>query len=90
MGEREFVAMLAMLQVLAINSKLPALGVMAQNLGVDDGNRRQLVIGASLVGSDLDAPLPDAISDRLGQRPARRACCAIPSTDLAHGQTMAP
>ncbi len=77
MGEREFVAMMAMLQALqalALDSMLPALGIMAQDLGVADSNQRQLVIGAFLVGSGLGALLPGAISDRFGRKPVLLVC----------------
>lgn len=76
-GEREFVALMAMLQALqalAIDSMLPALGVMAQDLGVADSNQRQLVIGAFLLGSGAGSLLPGTLSDRFGRKPVLLTC----------------
>ena len=67
-------AMLQALQALAIDSMLPALGVMAQDLGVAGSNQRQLVIGAFLVGSGLGSLLPGALSDRFGRKPVLLVC----------------
>ena len=78
-GEREFVALMAMLQALhalAIDAMLPALGVMAHDLGVADSNRRQLVVGAFLVGAGLGSLLPGALSDRFGRKPVLLVCIA--------------
>ena len=78
-GEREFIAMMAMLQALhalAIDAMLPALGVMAQDLGVAGSNQRQLVIGAFLFGAGLGSLVPGALSDRFGRKPVLLACIA--------------
>ncbi|MGE3691162.1 MAG: multidrug effflux MFS transporter [Novosphingobium sp.] len=78
-GEREFVAMMGMLQALqalAIDAMLPALGIMAQDLGVADSNQRQLVIGAFLLGSGVGSLLPGALSDRFGRKPVLLVCIA--------------
>jgi MFS transporter, DHA1 family, multidrug resistance protein len=78
-GVREFVALMAMLQALhalAIDAMLPALGVMAHDLGVADSNRRQLVVGAFLVGAGLGSLLPGALSDRFGRKPVLLVCIA--------------
>jgi DHA1 family bicyclomycin/chloramphenicol resistance-like MFS transporter len=76
-GEREFVAMMGMLQALqalAIDSMLPALGVMARDLSVADSNQRQLVVGAFLLGSGAGSLLPGTLSDRFGRKPVLLAC----------------
>jgi len=76
-GEREFVALMAMLQALqalAIDAMLPALGVMARDLGVADSNQRQLVIGAFLLGSGAGSLFPGTLSDRFGRKPVLLAC----------------
>lgn len=72
MGTREFVALMAMiqaLQALAIDAMLPALGVMSEDLGVHDANRRQLVVGVFLICSGLTSLFPGALADRFGRRP---------------------
>jgi DHA1 family bicyclomycin/chloramphenicol resistance-like MFS transporter len=77
MGEREFVALMAMLQAcqaLAIDAMLPALGVMSRELGVFDSNERQLVVGVFLICSGLGSLFPGALADRFGRRPVLFAC----------------
>lgn len=72
MREGEFVFMMAMLQALqalAIDVMLPALGVMARDLGEPDPNNRQLVIGVFLIASGAAALFPGVIADKLGRRP---------------------
>lgn len=71
MGEREFVVMMASLQALyalAIDVMLPALGVIAEELGAADSNRRQLVIGVFLVCSGAASLFPGILADRYGRR----------------------
>lgn len=77
MGEREFVALMAMLQALqavAIDAMLPALGVMSADLGVPDANQRQLVVGVFLICAGLGSLFPGILADRLGRRPVLFAC----------------
>lgn len=77
MGEREFVALMALLQALqalAIDVMLPALGTMARELGVMGANERQLVIGVFLVGSGVGSLIPGTLADRFGRRPVVLAC----------------
>lgn len=72
LGEREFVALMAMimaLQALCIDAMLPALGIMAQDLGVRDANDRQLVVGVYLIAAGIGALFPGALADRFGRRP---------------------
>ncbi len=72
LGTREFIAMMAMLQALqalSIDAMLPALGVMASDLGTSDPNQRQLVIGVYLIASGFGALLPGSLADRYGRRP---------------------
>jgi DHA1 family bicyclomycin/chloramphenicol resistance-like MFS transporter len=77
MGEREFVAMMALLQALqalAIDAMLPALGVMSWELGATSDNQRQLVVGVFLICSGLGSLFPGALADRFGRRPVVLAC----------------
>jgi DHA1 family bicyclomycin/chloramphenicol resistance-like MFS transporter len=72
MGDREFVALMAMLQALqalAIDAMLPALGVLSADLGATGLNQRQLVIGVFLIASGLTSLFPGALADRFGRRP---------------------
>jgi DHA1 family bicyclomycin/chloramphenicol resistance-like MFS transporter len=72
MGNKEFVALMAMiqaLQALAIDAMLPALGVMSHDLGVEDANQRQLVVGIFLICAGVTSLVPGALSDRFGRRP---------------------
>ncbi len=72
LGEKEFVALMAMLmalQALAIDGMLPAIGQIAQDLGVTDPNRRQLIVGVFLVSAGFGALVPGALADRYGRRP---------------------
>lgn len=80
MGAREFVFLMAMLQALqalAIDSMLPALGVISHDLGVTDPNRRQLIVGIFLLGIGLGALFPGALADRFGRRPVLFGCLAF-------------
>jgi DHA1 family bicyclomycin/chloramphenicol resistance-like MFS transporter len=78
-GDREFVALMAFLQALqalAIDSMLPALGVLSRDLGVMDPNRRQLVVGIFLICSGLFSLVPGSLADRFGRRPVLFGCLA--------------
>ena len=77
MGTREFVVMIAMLQALqalAIDAMLPALGVIAQDLGAPGSNDRQLIIGIFLICSGLSSLIPGTLADRFGRRPVLFVC----------------
>lgn len=71
LGERELIAMMALLMSLTafgIDAMLPALGQMATEMNAD-GNNRQLIIGAYFLGSGIGALFPGAFADRFGRRP---------------------
>lgn len=80
MGERETIAMMALvmaLQALAVDAMLPALGDIALDLGVGDPNRRQLVIGTFLLASGFASLLPGSLADRYGRRPVLLWCIGL-------------
>lgn len=77
MGGREFIILMALLQALqalAIDSMLPALGVMSQDLGAHDANQRQLIVGVFLICSGIGALFPGALADRFGRKPVLLTC----------------
>ncbi len=72
LGERELIAMMALmqaLQALAIDAMLPALGTISSDLGVTNQNHRQLVVGLFLGGIALGSLIPGTVSDRFGRKP---------------------
>lgn len=71
-GDKEFVALMAMLQALqalAIDAMLPALGVISSDLGGNTANQRQLIIGVFLIAAGLTSLFPGSLADRYGRRP---------------------
>jgi len=73
----EFVALMGLmqaLQALAVDSMLPALGSMADDLGAHDPNRRQLVVGIFLMAGGLGCLIPGIFADRFGRRPVLTVC----------------
>lgn len=72
LGRGEFVALMAALMslgALAIDGMLPALDVIAGGFGVDDPNRRQLVVGVYLLATGVGCIAPGSFADRFGRRP---------------------
>ncbi|MBY6014128.1 multidrug effflux MFS transporter [Qipengyuania gaetbuli] len=70
-GERELIWMMALLMALnafGIDAILPALDVLAGDLGAE-GNRRQFVVGAYLLAAGIGTLVPGAVADRYGRRP---------------------
>ena len=68
----EFVALMAAvmsLGALAIDAMLPALDEIAGSFGIDDPNRRQLVVGVYLLATGVGCLVPGSLSDRFGRRP---------------------
>ncbi|MGX7925574.1 multidrug effflux MFS transporter [Tsuneonella sp. HG094] len=80
MGRGEFVALMAAIMslgALAIDGMLPALDEIAATFGVDDPNRRQLVVGVYLLASGVGCLVPGSLSDRFGRRPLIFAAIAF-------------
>ncbi len=76
-GEREFIALMAMLmalQALCIDAMLPALGLIARDLGISDPNDRQLVVGVYLTAAGIGSLFPGALADRFGRRRVLFGC----------------
>ncbi|MFZ5748948.1 MAG: multidrug effflux MFS transporter [Pseudomonadota bacterium] len=71
LGFREFVGLIAAmmaLTALGIDSMLPALHSIAESLGVAEGNERQFVITAFLLGFSIAQLAYGPLSDRYGRR----------------------
>jgi DHA1 family bicyclomycin/chloramphenicol resistance-like MFS transporter len=71
-GRRELVVMIALLMslnALAIDAMLPALDAIARDLGVVDGNQRQLVVAVYLLANGAGCLVPGVFADRFGRRP---------------------
>ncbi|MDG5749263.1 multidrug effflux MFS transporter [Qipengyuania sp. XHP0207] len=70
-GELELIWMMALLMALnafGIDAILPALDVLAEDLGAS-GNDRQFVVGAYLLAAGIGTLIPGAFADRYGRRP---------------------
>ncbi|MBX7496933.1 multidrug effflux MFS transporter [Qipengyuania sp. 6B39] len=70
-GERELIWMMALLMAcnaFGIDAILPALDVLAGDLGAQ-GNNRQFVVGAYLLAAGIGTLVPGAFADRYGRRP---------------------
>ena len=71
MGERELIAMMALLMALnafGIDAILPALDALAVDFGTT-GNARPFVVGAYLLSAGIGTLVPGSFADRFGRRP---------------------
>lgn len=71
LGQREFVAMMAMLMALnalAIDSMLPALPDIARDLGAPSANAQQQVVSFYFLGLGLGSLIHGPLADRFGRR----------------------
>ena len=71
-GTRETVALLAGLMALnafAIDAMIPALPAIGADLGVDDDNRRQLVVMTYMLGFGVGQLFWGPLADRFGRKP---------------------
>jgi MFS transporter, DHA1 family, multidrug resistance protein len=69
----EFIALVALttsLVAMSIDTMLPALGVMARDLGAAHENDRQLVLSTFFVGLSIGQLVCGPVSDSIGRRPA--------------------
>ncbi|WP_284126640.1 multidrug effflux MFS transporter [Parerythrobacter aestuarii] len=78
----EFVALMAAvmsLGALAIDAMLPALDEIAATFGVDDPNRRQLVVGVYLLAGGVGCLVPGSFADHFGRTRVLMVvlCCYI-------------
>ena len=72
-GTVEFILLVALLQALvamSIDTMLPAIGVIAQDLGAADPNDRQFIITAFFAGMTLGTLIYGPASDSIGRKPA--------------------
>ena len=75
-GRRELTALLAGLMALnafAIDAMIPALPAIGEELGVDEDNRRQLVVVAYLFGFGSTQLVWGPLADRFGRKPVLAA-----------------
>ncbi len=79
-GPKETVALLAGLMALnafAIDAMIPALPDIGADLGVDDDNRRQLVVVAYMLGFGSSQLIWGPLADRFGRKPILAAGVAL-------------
>ena len=77
---REFVglcALLISLVALSIDSMLPALSTIGEELGAPDENQAQFVLSALFLGLGLGQMIYGPLSDRFGRKPAIQAGLAL-------------
>ncbi len=70
-GSKEFIALMAILMsvvAISIDAMLPALGIIGQDLGVENPNKMQLVIGLIFAGMAVGQMINGPISDALGRK----------------------
>jgi len=75
-GFKEFVAMIAALMAinaLAIDAMLPALPSIGEALGIADGNQRQWIVTAYLLGFGVAQIFYGTLADRFGRKPVLMA-----------------
>lgn len=65
------------LQALAIDAMLPALPMMAGELGATTANDRQLVIGLYMLCNGIGCLVPGMLADRFGRRPVALAALGL-------------
>ncbi|MCB2065845.1 MAG: multidrug effflux MFS transporter [Erythrobacter sp.] len=70
-------AALMSLNALAIDAMLPALQDIGSSLGVEDPNRRQLVVGVYLLSSGFGSLVPGLFADHFGRRPVLLTALAV-------------
>lgn len=73
LGTVEFVALMAFSMsvfALSIDSMLPALAVIGQDLGVQWGNENQLVISLLILGMSIGQVFYGPLSDSIGRKPS--------------------
>lgn len=71
-GKRELIVLLALLMslnALNLDAMVPALDEMAIELGVLEGNRRQLVMAVYSIAVGIGCLIPGSYADRYGRRP---------------------
>ncbi|MEO6198772.1 MAG: MFS transporter, partial [Sphingomicrobium sp.] len=79
-GAREMTALLALLMALnafAIDAMIPALPDIGRSLGVEEENRRQLVVIAYFLGFGSTQLIWGPLSDRFGRKPVLAAGIAL-------------
>lgn len=72
LGKRELVVLLALLMslnALGIDAMLPALDEIAVDLGIGEGNERQLIIAVYTITMGIGCLVPGSFADRYGRRP---------------------
>ena len=72
LGKRELIVLLALLMslnALGIDAMLPALDEIAVDLGVGEGNDRQLIIAIYTIMMGVGCLVPGSYADRYGRRP---------------------
>lgn len=72
LGFKAFVALAAALMAvnaLAVDSMLPALPAIARSMGLQDGNRQQLIVTAYLLSFGIAQIVYGPLADRFGRRP---------------------